>query len=563
MKVDSFNIEFGYELLSAVPYAYEKHLAGELTETESGYDTAPLYYFSPKHVENDKPRSWFNTSEARLKGLPYTFIHRWERPDLIFPPYKEIYANTEYKWEKPTLCICNRYNVEWSKRPINYFDEQILDWLFSNLKKQYEIVYFAVDLPEELQDNAHSMPLNDVEICRKHGIKVFQEIKCDSWNESLLKVFANCKHYITMNGGYSIMASFFGGQNIAYSKRAADVHAKELDFNEFFRYYPNHSNQQVIGVETYDELKSKVQALYIDNLPTANVIVRTSKRPNYFARCYKSIMQQDYPNINIVVTTDEPEAVRYTRPAKARLLQMPVIEKEEHPNSDDYGMYFPFNKYLEIAQSKVKGYVLFLDDDDMFNATNAVTEVMRVMREDALCIWRVYCGAGLTVPNGSFGKEVKLRDVSGIGTCYHTKHNHLTDWGKWKYGDYRTIRNLNNNLDTIWLDAVLTRRQTGAGMGRRIDINQPKIGYMKTVKILHPSAGKVGSVKRLDNAIAAKVVEAGLATYIKDVVEELNHVKPRQVIEKPKAEENKQLQIEVETKEVNPKVRRTRKSTKK
>ena len=45
--------EFGYELLSSVPYAYNLFLKGELEETISGFDTSGLYFFSPKHTESN------------------------------------------------------------------------------------------------------------------------------------------------------------------------------------------------------------------------------------------------------------------------------------------------------------------------------------------------------------------------------------------------------------------------------------------------------------------------------------------------------------------------------
>ena len=43
----------------------------------------------------------------------------------------------------------------------------------------------------------------------------------------MLKVFANCSHYITMNGGYSILSSLFQGTNIIYSK-PGKPEAKEI-----------------------------------------------------------------------------------------------------------------------------------------------------------------------------------------------------------------------------------------------------------------------------------------------------------------------------------------------
>ena len=77
-------------------------------------------------------------------------------------------------------------------------------------KDYYEIIYFAVDLPKELQDGIKPASLKDRELCKKYGIKVFQDLIKDSWNTTLLKIFANTEYFITMNGGYSILSAYFG-----------------------------------------------------------------------------------------------------------------------------------------------------------------------------------------------------------------------------------------------------------------------------------------------------------------------------------------------------------------
>jgi hypothetical protein len=549
MYVNSHHIEFGYELLSAVPHAYMSYLNNQLEGTESGLDTSCLYYFSPKHKEVAGVRGFVNIQKAREGGLPYTFIHKKERPTLAFPPYKSQYANSEYKWVKPTLVIANRYTVEWGQEPINYFSEEILEWLFQNLKNDYEIVYIAADIPKEFQDaDQKHFSLNDIEIAKKHNVKIFQEIKGVSWNESLLKVFANCENYITMNGGYSILASLFGGQNVIYSKEDFRPRTKELEHGSFWRWYPNHSNQQVVFAGDYEKLKQSVKALYVDKYPTVNIILRTSNRPNAFSRCYYSIMSQDYPNINTIITTDEQSGVEYSRAARARHIHMQEVQIGKKPLSPLYGIPFKSNRYIDRVQRMVNGYILILDDDDMFAATNAVSLIVENMSEDTLLVWKTDFNDGRILPNGSFGKEITLYDIASNSFCYHSKHVNLTDWSEWKRADYRTAKRLSTKLNVKWVDVILTRLQGNAGFGRQIDINLKITRGMKTVKIIHPSAGQVGCIKRLDDRIAEEQVRLGNVMYIKDVVEQLNNVQPKQIIEKPQPQENKQLVIEVETK---------------
>ena len=46
IEVNSENIEFGYELISCIPYAYYLHQNNLLKKTISGADTQCLYFFS-------------------------------------------------------------------------------------------------------------------------------------------------------------------------------------------------------------------------------------------------------------------------------------------------------------------------------------------------------------------------------------------------------------------------------------------------------------------------------------------------------------------------------------
>jgi len=470
--VDSFNIEFGYELLSSIPYAYELHLQGKLSGTRSGFDTESLYYFSPNHSINPEARSWFNTEKALRNGLPNTYIHKSEQPDKIFPPYKEIFRNKEYKFNKPTLCICNRYNVEWSFKAINFFDTEILDWMFSNLKDKYEIIYFPVDLPKELQDSIQPMKLKDKEIARKHEIKIFSELsEGKSWNETLLKVFSNCDHFITMNGGYSILASMFSGTNIIYSV-PGEVETREIKSKSFWRWYPNINNVRTLHVPDYDSLKKKIQALYIDQLPCLNIIVRTT-RPNYLKRCIKSIYDQDYDNINLVLVCDNPDSVIYTRTYDARMIKVQrKAQGNDCPGSSEYGKYFPYNSYLDSAQRLINGFIMFLDDDDKMIRNDSATKIMREAKKNSLIVWKVDMKDYGIIPNESFNKKITLYDITGIGFCYHSNHINKTDWSEWKRADFRTAKKLSESLKIKWIDEVLTGIQDRPGGGTKEDLQE-------------------------------------------------------------------------------------------
>lgn len=342
--------------------------------------------------------------------------------------------------------------------------------MFSSLKAKYEVIYFPVSLPEELQDNAHSMAMDDISVAKKHGVKVFSDLcKGKSWNETMLKVFANCERFITMNGGYSILASMFSGTNIIYSKPGVPE-CREIKLRSFQRWYPNINDVRVVYTPSYDELKAKIRAIYIDDLPTANILIKAS-RPNYLRVCMQSIKAQDYPNINVVFLCDSEKGVTATRAYDGRMIRVKKpIAKTMRPEGESYGVFFPYNQYLDTAQKRVSGYILCIDDDDRYSRPDSVSKIMEHVGEDRLVIWKTdFNGEGIK-PGASFGKKITLYDVTGIGICYHTSKVRYTDWSVWKRADYRTAKKLSGVTETVWVDDVLTSLQDHAGFGTKKDL---------------------------------------------------------------------------------------------
>ncbi|TVR41891.1 MAG: glycosyltransferase family 2 protein [Cryomorphaceae bacterium] len=539
MKVNSHNIEFGYELLSAIPYAYELYLSGKLTGTTSGKASEPLYYFSPKHTINPEPRSWYNTPKATGAGIPYTNIHKPNLQPKAFPPYKEHYANDVFKWDKPTLCICNRANVEWMAGVINYFDAEMLDWLFSNLKDQYEIIYFPIGIPKNIQDNAPpEQVFDDIALAEKHGVRVFSTLLTspERWNAVMLQVFANCEHYITMNGGYSILASYFSGQNIIFSK-PGKPQCQEITQGSFWRWYPNINDVQTLHVPSYSELKRKVQALYIDKLPTANVIIRTSNRPKAFRYAMQSVLMQDYQNVNIVVTVDDERSDKYTHGYNCRVIPVSQPQRTHRPsNSKDkpegkrsFGQWFPANDYIAQAQARVKGYIMFLDDDDKYVRKDAISKVMQQAQKDKLMVWKVQFPNSV-IPNGSFGQTPTICDIASIGMCYHSDYIHKSDWTPWKCADYRTAAKWADN-EIIWIDQVLTALQSQPGRGMRKDVQQehqiiiPMKKPIVKVQFIRDFQGrKAGTIEELKWHIAVNFIYREACVEVEDPKEPVKQI---------------------------------------
>jgi hypothetical protein len=483
MIVNSQNIEFGYELISALPYAYYLHSKGKLTKTISGNDTECLYYFSPNHEINPAQRSWYNTPKA--KDIPNIDIHKpyLNKEQFLAPPLRKQYANKEFKFKKETIVICNRYNIEWGKKPINYFNLETLEQMFKMLQDKYQIVYINIEGRNELYDNAPPIKLGDYELLKKYPKVInIHDIETKlSFNELQLNIFANCKKYITMNGGHAILASYFGGENIIMSK-FGHPQSRELnpEINSFYRWYHEFGGQRIKHVNNETKLIEDIKSLWINKDPLINILIRTSSRPKYFDNCINSIIKQSYKNVNIYVSNDNNDKYIIKYPVHSISVKK-TNSIEVINNNESYGKPFPYNLYINDLQSKVnKGVIMYLDDDDVL-IDGALEEIAKESKKNDLVFWRVKDNKNIIPSDKNWNKAPVCCDISGIGFAFNSKYKKFAKWEPYKRGDYRVATNLYQNIKKIkFIDKILTRTQNGQNFGNRKDGNIKSNGWYIT-----------------------------------------------------------------------------------
>lgn len=536
MIVSSHNIEFGYELISVIPYANYLASKGLLTKTISGNDTDCLYYFSPNHEINTEPRSWYNTNKVTSPNIR---IHKptLDKTQFLVPNYKEHYANDKFKFDDEIVIICNRHNTEWNTKPINYFDLPTLRALFELLQDKYNVIYINVEGRPELYDNAPPEPFGDFELLKEYPkvTNIHDLHKQYDWytfNELQLMLFSNCEKYITMNGGHSILASYFGGENFIYSKHGK-TECSEIKpvVNSFYRWYYEFGGQRCIHVDSYDKLIERVKDSWIDCNPVVNVLLRTANRPNFFDVSFKSIANQTYKNINIIVSIDD-KANDYTIPYPVYPVFVDKNEKYEiKPNEIEYGRFLIYNLYFNHMHKRCnEGLIMYLDDDDKLNDKEAIQKIVNEYKKgNELIFWRVKIGNKIIPDNEHFGQEPVLFNISGIGFAFHTDYINHAEWEAWKRGDYRVATKLYKTIKTkSWINELLAVSQDGAHRGLPIDMtNEQKKEIMEKkvfVKILNDSfqGGKlgytVGEIYEIKEQRAKALINHGLAIeYHKDV----------------------------------------------
>jgi hypothetical protein len=124
------------------------------------------------------------------------------------------------------------------------------------LSGRYQIIYNR-PLPENIvTDHQESCDMNDFEILKDRfpGVLTLQELLKEnpdlSYNQLQLQLFANCEHFISVQGGSSYLASYFGGKNIIFAKEGWEVQCNAYRnwFHRFSgaRIFPVNNDQDLI-----------------------------------------------------------------------------------------------------------------------------------------------------------------------------------------------------------------------------------------------------------------------------------------------------------------------------
>lgn len=262
MDVDSRGTEFGYEMACVLPYAYYLHTVGKLKSTTSAEMTNEMYYFSNNHTEKYRSRRCIlpETPNSHLKRMHMKY------DEWVPPPYKDHFKGFDFNISRPLLIIHNKYNQEWSGKPVHFLDTKILEKIFRKFYKNFQIIYSRPGNSEVVGDNSDIYDLDgESEICDKYGVinssklfKIFQK-DFENFNHFQLCLHAQCDHFISVQGGSSYLASYFGGINIVYAKRGS-----ENDNNSFEGYFRKFSGCDVCQARTYDQLMALVEAKFVE-----------------------------------------------------------------------------------------------------------------------------------------------------------------------------------------------------------------------------------------------------------------------------------------------------------
>lgn len=193
------------------------------------------------------------------------------------------------------------------------------------------------------------------------------------------------------------------------------------------------------------------------------ILTRTSNRPIFFKQNHQSVTNQTYTPIKHVVSYDTAETFRYLQEYDD-IEKVPVV-REQRMNLS----HFPYNLYCNEMHKFIStdtGWVIYLDDDDLFTNNNAVSEISKYFNNpDNLIIWKTQFPSGVK-PGRFFGKAVRSTGFPAICFAYHTKWLKHAIWDNKKGSDSRVLYKLSKIIpNKVWIDNVLTKINYNSGFG--------------------------------------------------------------------------------------------------
>jgi hypothetical protein len=266
-KSITFNGEFAPELQFALPFAYWHYKNGTLKSTNSSKYTSELYFFSPDHSEIFEGRS--NEANYNFEMPRVLYSQDYDMNKWAPVPLKAHYRNEIYKYEKPILIIANRYNSEWDGPPISFYSIDALEYIITELKGQYTIIYNRPRPQNITMDNSDIYDMDEFEwLAEKHPEVIlmedlFKENKgnASNFNHLQLMVYANAEKFISIHGGTATLASYFGGTNLILSKQGPEHY-----FGCYHKLYPQFSGANILHAKTDEQVKDFVNRYFTNQV---------------------------------------------------------------------------------------------------------------------------------------------------------------------------------------------------------------------------------------------------------------------------------------------------------
>jgi hypothetical protein len=252
-KVPTYIGEYGYELAAIIPWAYSK-INDCKVKTKGVVGTKYLYFFSNHTVDSNRTRKPRQLPHGHPFGRrPHfddaKFQEKTKGGVWVAPPFKSFYRRDDIELDKPLVIISNKYAKEWEfEGPVNYIPVDILRQVLEHLTPNYNVVYSRfqdkrlADSREHLNSNTIREGFKDKEMIRKEfpSVVLFDELSQglppDTVNLLQFSLNSMSDNFLSVQGGNSVVASFFGGRNIILAVRGPETPEKRNDYSYYHRF---------------------------------------------------------------------------------------------------------------------------------------------------------------------------------------------------------------------------------------------------------------------------------------------------------------------------------------
>ena len=209
----------------------------------------------------------------------------------------------------------------------------------------------------------------------------------------------------------------------------------------------NQNKQQQINFLNKQE-KKKEESYF-------NILIRTSNRPEMFHKCIQSILDQKYINYKIWVCFDKIESLGYLHQYGDKINYFPIYF--DNPNK------YKFNLYNNELMKKVtKGWILFIDDDDIYIHSEIFQMINNeIDHKKQLIAWK------FARPDKIIEPQIKLGHMDTSMFCFHSDWKDKGKWNDQQYGDIHFVENLleNCNLELRFCNFIGTKVQMDTSIG--------------------------------------------------------------------------------------------------
>ena len=244
VALPAFDGEFGAEIDRAIPHAHALYrqwrlrsvacMEGMRSFYEGIFDSAVVIVQPNRRRRDGNGPAWKhilgnnNHAPIRILWEPPVYVGRFRRP-LRYPDGVDL--------SKPLFIIHNKYTTEWDGPPVNFIPEVVVHDLCNRLDPHFTIVVVhpSSSAPGYTPDNQGGQLSNPnlTSAFAYDGLLTIQVLlalnSAMDYNTIQLALHDGCKHFVSVQGGSSRMASLFGGTNVVLHISGSEIASKEYD----------------------------------------------------------------------------------------------------------------------------------------------------------------------------------------------------------------------------------------------------------------------------------------------------------------------------------------------